>query len=276
MKQLITALLITFQFTAILAQDNSNKISEHFNNAKLQMNSLDYAKALSEFENGYKYINPKSSINNEYVNALLFKSKIYSHFEQLDSAEFSILQACGLSLTECKLISDSKRPATKNNLSVIIEKLNKKSYVKDAYGYHIVLSLLYNILGEQDKVKEEQQKTMDLSSDKKTSLDLGLSLYKIRQRKIDVYNKLSFYENQLKSNNDGDIKNIEYQIALQKYYLGWIADSEKIVDKYLVENSSDLKFLELKMNLCMVNGNLNKMKEYEKEITKIDANAFKK
>lgn len=266
-------LFFTVLFNTFLVSSQT-KTNVHFDKALHYMQSYKFSEALGEFDIDFQKINPKNTGNQEFIEAMILKSRIYSHYEHLDSAEFCLLKASGISNDISFEICNSKSPATLNDFKIIIEKIEELIKTQDKYGYHIVLSFIYNIIEKHDEMKNQQQLVIALSISKEIPLSIAMQLYKIRGKKIDAYTSLLYYQDKIKTSTPEELENLEYNLSVQQYYLGWFKESELIVDKYLKVSPTDLSFLALKMNLQMVKGDYMEMKKTENKILKIDPKAF--
>lgn len=106
-------------------------------------------------------IEDRSSENHEYSVLLLAKAETYSWFELLDEAEAALLKATGIPGGYVDRISDSRNPLSEQELREIADDIQQLVSQTDLAGYHVALSLIYNMLGDTESLAREQQEPDD-------------------------------------------------------------------------------------------------------------------
>ena len=256
------------------------EISGHLKKAEEFRINRDFKRALEEIEKAEQLLEDKSPGNTQYLSLLLAKSNVYAYFERLDEAEATLLKATGIPDETIEILTDSKRPLSREEYVRIADEIHQMASEDDKPGYHIALSLIYNILGDSERLGIEQQRAMDLRTDNKdlSPAKIALGLYKVRGRKIEVHTAIERLENLVQSETEN--LDYQYQLALHYLYAGWFEEAQEITDKYLelLDKDSDkdmyLLFLFLKMNLEMALGHYEGMKSYEDAILELDPNAL--
>ena len=259
-------------------RDDSRTFEELLDSAYKHRSQRDLAGALTELALAEEMIQDRSPSNEEYIDLLLMKADTYAMFERLDEAEEALLKATFIPDEHIDLIADSTKPLSEDEFLEIADSIHQLASQTDLPGYHVALSLIYNILGDRESLAREQQAAMDVSVDKDVTLAIAMGLYKVRGRKLEVHAALA--EQILRSANATEDWVGQYQLAAQYYFAGWFSESQEIVDRYLAlldpadDEEPYLNFLALKMNIEMGLGHYEAMKEYEAKILAIDPNAF--
>jgi tetratricopeptide (TPR) repeat protein len=261
-----------------LGQDDARTFEEILVSANEYRLQRDLAGALAELALAELMIEDRSSGNHEYLLFLLVEADTYAWFDLLDEAEAALLRATGIPNECVDLISDSRNPLSEEGFLEIADEIQQLVSQTDLSGYHVALSLIYNILGDEGNLRREQQAAMDVSVDQDMTLSIAMGLYKVRGRKIEVHSALE--QQILRVEQEPDDWAEQYQLALLFHQAGWLPEAQEIIDRYLLlldpENDEEayLYFLFLKMNLEMSLGHYEAMKECEAKILSIDPHAL--
>lgn len=261
-----------------LGQDEARTFEELLINANEYRLQRDLASALAELALAESMIGDESPENHEYLVFLLVKADTYAWFELLDEAEAALLRATSIPDEYVDLISDSRSPLSEEGFLEIADDIQQLVSQTDLSGYHVALSLIYNILGDTENLEREQQAAMDVSVDQDTTLSTAMGLYKIRGHKIEVHSALE--QQVLRVEQEPDDWAEQYQLASLYHQAGWLPEAQEIIDRHLSlldpkdDEKAYLYFLFLKMNLEMSLGHYEAMKEYEAEILTIDPHAL--
>ena len=238
----------------------------------------DVASALVELALAESLLADKSYGSHDYQLFLLRAADTYAWFERLDEAEAALLKATGIPDEYVGLISDSRNPLSEDEFREVAGEIEQLVSQTDSWGYHVALSLIYNILGDSQSLERKQQAAMDVSDDKEMTLAIALELYEVRGRKQAVHSDLE--QQKLRARQEPHDWSAQYQLALGYHLAGWFPEAQEIVDPYLSsldpedDEEAYLSFLFLKMNLEMSLGHYEAMTEYEAKILAIDPHAL--
>lgn len=260
-------ILIRLRKASMDSKEKSSIVLSHVKKSEEFRNNRDFKHAINEIEQAEKLIFDKSSRNIDYVRILLDKAKTFMLFERLDEAEATLLKAAGISEKTVSILTDSRQPLVEAQYLAVIDELKKLALKSHQWGYHVALSFIYNILGDTEKLKQEQQDAMDTGMNRDVVLNTALTLYKVRDRKMQVLADINV-QKKLVQTNPKDVK-AQMRLASAYYSAGWFSESEKLVDVYLANQDKEknkqlyTEALFLKMNLAMTQGQYDAMKKYE-------------
>lgn len=261
-----------------VSQGEAHTLAELLVSADEYRLQRDLANALAELALAESLIEDRSPESREYLIFLLMKAETYSWFELLDEAEAALLKATGIPDEIIDRISDSRNPLSEEEFREIADDIQQLVSQTDLAGYHVALSLIYNILGDIENLLHEQQAAMDVSVDQDITLSTALELYEVRQRKNEVHSALE--QQILQAQQEPDDWAEQCQLASLYHLAGWFPEAQEITKRYLsLLNPEDdeeayLCFLFMKMNLEMSLGHYEGMKECEAEILTIDPHAL--
>jgi hypothetical protein len=251
-----------------------NDIDTYLEKMESAVNKKDFKSALSYIEKAIGTVTNKSENDKVYMGLIVYHSKVYSLFQRIDEAETVLLKATGIPDNDIAIIVNSNYPPSLDELKTLANKIISYPLTKTKVGPHIALALIYNIIGDTVKLKEEQQFMMEQSNTSDWVIQFSLELYKIRGLKENTYGEIKFLREKILK--DGETKENQLKLAKELLTVGQFNEAGLIVDKYLVKDSIDIDSLFVKLNIEMALGNLDKMKEYEKNILAINPKAFDK
>ena len=278
---------VSRQFTAGSSQAHTPTTSptsdytaaaKHLEKSREFLKNRDFKAALAEVEQAEHLIGSQVPENQAYVRVLIEKAGVFAYFEHLDEAEATLLQATGIPTNKIRTLSNSRQWMTEEQHRDIADELQELVASDDKSGYHVALSYIYNILGDTQRMEEQQQLAMDASEIGDITVDIAMALYKVGGRKIDVHANLM--QQEALAQSDPESPDVQLRLGYAYHLAGWFAEAEGVADKWIVrvdkEQDKDLYvlFLSLKMNVAMSQGQYAQMKHYEAEVLEIDPHAF--
>ena len=276
---LVTPLLTPTPFMADTRRPSETRtFDEHLISAIEHRSHRDLASALAEISLAEQLIEERSPRNRDYMLLLLARAEVYTWFDHLDGAEAALLEATGIPDDYVRMLSDSRRPLSDQELRDIAAEIAVLATKEHWWGHHVALSLIYNILRDTDALQREQQAAMDVSDDQDMTLSVAMGLYKVRGRKVEIH--LALEQQTVRARQSPESLAAQYTLAILYLYAGWLPEAQEIIDRYLqrldptTDQETYVNFLVLKMNLEMSLGHYEAMTEYEAEILDIEPHAF--
>jgi len=257
-----------------LLVEGIDDLDTYIEKMEYHLSQRDFKAALSSVEKAIETIEDKSENNKVYMGLAVYHSKVYSFFRHIDEAETVLLKATGLPDKDIAVIVMAKDPSSHSNLKELAEEIENYPETKTKVGPHIILALIYNILGDTITLQKEQQLMMERSGTSDWVIKISLELYRLRAVKENAYGYVKRIKEAMVK--EGETRQNQRYLAHYIYETGRFQDASNIADKYLGIDKEDLDFLFVKMNIEMALGNVDKMKEYENRILKIDPKAFEK
>lgn len=253
---------------------DDNRYAGYIEKMQYYMQQRNFNEALFNINKAFTFIDDSTETNPEFIDLAIYRSEMYSWFQQLDKAEMSLLKAIGISGADAEIIVKSTDPENDKALKEVVKKLIKYPGAKTKFGPHIALSMVYNILGDTINLQNEQQLMAERPNMEDWVISTCMALYKIRASKERAHG----YVRRIKADveKEGETKKNQMYLAHYLFETGQFAEAEKIADKYLELDKSALDFLYVKMNIAMALGNVDQMKAYEDRILEINPNAFDK
>jgi tetratricopeptide (TPR) repeat protein len=238
------------------------------------MEAHDLKRSLSSVQQAMDRLDDRSESNPDHILLSILKAKVYAHFQRLEEAQATLLNTTGIPSGDVLIIIAAHDSTANTDLRKLAGRMLKYPDMKDRFGPHVALALVYNILRDSVAMRAQQKLVMDRADPAARSWipKLTLTLYGLQADKVQAYGRLAYAKEEMA--RDGVTRENQLDLAAFLTDLGRFKEATPIVDKYLALDPKDLDFLIVRVNIAMGSGDLPQMEKYRAQALSIDPHAL--
>jgi len=252
----------------------SDSIDLYIERTNEEMGKRDFNASLVSVQQAIDLVTDRSEGNPEYMWLVILKAGIYEHFQHLEAAQSTLLDATGIPVEDLRVIVGAHDSSAFGALRSLAEKMAGYPTMATRLGPYVALALVHNMLGDSVAMQAEQQLMMDRADtvNEDWVLRMSLNLYRLQANKEVAYAKLASVRSEITT--EGETRANQLALAAYLTDLGRFTEAAPIADKYLTLDPEDLDFLIVKVNIAMGNGDVAEMEKCRAEALRIDPRAL--
>lgn len=238
------------------------------------MTKRDLNGALANVDRAILLIDDRSEQDPRYMWLCIFKSKVYALFRHIGTAQSVLLAATGIPEDEVRTIVNAHDSTAFPALRRCIERLSGDPALKTRLAPHVALALVYNMVQDTVRMKEEQQLMMDRADteDQEWIMKMSLTLYGLQAEKEQGFADLAQARRMVDA--EGADREREHVLAVRLTDLAQYPEAALIAKKYLALDPEDLDFILIQLNIAMGTGDLQGMADLRAKALRIDPHAL--
>ncbi len=215
-------------------------------------------------------MHPAPSVNDkEYMQLFLQKAQVHAQFLNLEAAESHLLTHMGIP----KYLMDGFLVVEEASaLLTFIPSLEELPHARTQAGPHIVRSVIYNLVDQDQEVMRAVAQAMKVGKEAAWIDQWAMELYKVKSTRLEGYERL---REVIEIRKTRELTRAEYlEVANVLLIVGAFEDAYALSADYMNQFGVDKDFLMVQLNRWMAVGEVGKMEELKQQLLKIDPKIF--